>query len=455
MSTATARLAQWAADTPSQWPADCTDLARRAFVDTVGCAIAGSVEAPARAVRDAVAGWGPGVCAVHGSALRVPAAAAALANGTAAHAQDYDDVNNPAMSHPSAVLVPALLALATEIEADSRRCLDAYLVGYEILTRLGEAANLAHYFRGWHTTLSLGAPAAAVACARLLRLDAARTRAALSMATSMGGGSKRQLGTGTKPLHAGLAAQAGILAARLAASGLDAAPEIFQGRWGMLEMTAGDAAPGFAGVLERLGNPPAAREHGVWFKLYPCCASTHRAIDAALALRAQQALDVHAIASIDAMVSANAAANLRYAIPADPSQARFSLPYCIAAALLDGEVTPASFTPQAIARPEAAALTPRIRMTVDPELDGERAVAEMVERATLTARTDDGRVVELRVDTPRGHPLSPLDDELLDAKFRACTRTVLAHEAGERTLAALRGMGTQAAEPDFTRWLQR
>jgi 2-methylcitrate dehydratase PrpD len=430
------------------------ELARRAFVDTVGCAVAGSVEAPALAVRDAVAGWGSGACAIYGSALRVPAPAAALANGTAAHAQDYDDVNNPAMSHPSAVLVPALLALATEIEADGRRCLDAYLVGYEILTRLGEAANLAHYFRGWHTTLSLGAPAAAAACARLLRLDATRTRAALSMATSMGGGSKRQFGTGTKPLHAGLAAQAGILAARLAASGLDAAPEIFEGRWGMLEMTAGDGAPGFAGVLERLGNPPAAREHGVWFKLYPCCASTHRPIDAALALRAQHALDTRAIASVEGMVSANAAANLRYATPTDPSQARFSLPYCVAAALLDGAVTPASFTPQAIARPEAAALMSRIRMTVDPDLDGERAVADLVERATLTVRTDDGRVLSQCIETPRGHPLSPLDDDLLDSKFRACTQAVLATQSGEHALAALRGMGLPDTDPQFTRWLQ-
>jgi 2-methylcitrate dehydratase PrpD len=430
------------------------ELARRAFVDTVGCAVAGSVEAPAQAVRDAVAGWGSGACAIYGSALRVPAPAAALANGTAAHAQDYDDVNNPAMSHPSAVLVPALLALASEIEADGRRCLDAYLVGYEILTRLGEAANLAHYFRGWHTTLSLGAPAAAAACARLLRLDAAHTRAALSMATSMGGGSKRQFGTGTKPLHAGLAAQAGILAARLAASGLDAAPEIFEGRWGMLEMTAGDGAPGFAGVLERLGNPPAAREHGVWFKLYPCCASTHRPIDAALALRTQHALDARAIASVEGMVSANAAANLRYAMPADPSQARFSLPYCVAAALLDGAVTPASFTPQAIARPAAVALMPRIRMSVDPDLDGERAVAELVERATLTVRTDDGRVLSQRIETPRGHPLSPLDDDLLDTKFRACTQAVLAQQSREHALAALRGMGVPGADPQFRRWLQ-
>jgi 2-methylcitrate dehydratase PrpD len=219
-------------------------------------------------------------------------------------------------------------------------------------------------------------------------------------------------------------------------------------------MTAGDGAPGFAGVLERLGNPPAAREHGVWFKLYPCCASTHRPIDAALALRAQHALDTRAIASVEGMVSANAAANLRYATPADPSQARFSLPYCVAAALLDGAVTPASFTPQAIARPAAAALMPRIRMTVDPDLDGERAVTDLVERATLTVRTDDGRVLSQRIETPRGHPLSPLDDDLLDSKFRACTQAVLAPQSGEHALAALRGMGLPDADPQFTRWLQ-
>jgi len=454
MSTATARLAEWAAQTPHQWPADCVDLARRAFVDTVGCALAGSIEAPARAVREAAPAWGSGSCRIHGSPLTAPAPIAALVNGTAAHAQDYDDVNNPAMSHPSAVLVPALLALAQEIEADGGRCLDAYLVGYEILSRLGEAANLAHYFRGWHTTLSLGAPAAAVACARLMRLDAGRTRAALSMATSMGSGSKRQFGTGTKPLHAGLAAQAGIMAARLAASGLDAAPEIFEGRWGMLEMMAGDGAPGFAGVLERLGNPPAAREHGVWFKLYPCCASTHRPIDAVLSLRAEHRLHADAVESIDGMVSANAAANLRYAMPADPSQARFSLPYCVATALLDGEVTPASFTPEAISRPAVAALVPRIHMSVDPQLGGDLPIAQAIERSTLTVRARDGSLLSKRIDTPRGHPLSPLDDELLDAKFRTCALGLIPPERAEQTLTALRAMGVPDREAAFMRWMQ-
>jgi 2-methylcitrate dehydratase len=117
-------------------------------------------------------------------------------------------------------------------------------------------------------------------------------------------------------------------------------------------------------------------------------------------------------------------------------------------------VTPASFTPQAIARPAAAALMPRIRMTVDPDLDGERAVTDLVERATLTVRTNDGRILTQRIETPRGHPLSPLDDDLLDSKFRACTQTVLAQQSGELALAALRGMGVPGADPRFTRWLQ-
>lgn len=454
MTTSTERIAAWAAGTPARWSEPCLALARTAFVDTVGCAIAGSVEPPARAVRDATAGWGAGECAVLGTPLRAPAPLAALANGTAAHAQDYDDVNNPAMSHPSAVLVPALLALAREIDAGAARCLDAYLVGYEVQTRLGEAFNLAHYFRGWHTTLSLGAPSAAAACARLLGLDARHTSAAIAIGTSMGGGSKRHMGTGTKPLHAGLAAQAGIVAARLAACDLTAAPEIFDGPWGMLELTAGDDAPGFDGVLDRLGDPPAVLEHGIWFKLYPCCASTHRPIDAALGLRDREGLRADAVGEIEGMVSANAAANLRYSVPSTPSEARFSLPYCIATALIDGEVTPASFTEQAIGRPELAALLPRIRMTVDPELHGNAPVGESIERATVTVRRRDGEVLRERVHAPRGHPENPLDDALIAGKFRACAHDVIGDEPTRRAFDALRAMDAGAASDPFETWLR-
>ena len=430
---ATSCLASWCADASRAWSDTCRIGARRAIQDTLAVMLAGQGEAGVASVRRAATQWGAGGCfTVGGSGLAAPWAA--LVNGTAAHALDYDDVLDPAMSHPSAALVPALLALAETKQASGAAVIDAYLVGFEVMARLGEAMNLVHYQRGWHTTLSLGSPGVAAGCARLLGLDARRMAMAISLATSMAGGSKRQFGTTAKPLHAGLAAKNGLVAAQLAEAGVDAIPEPFEGRWGYLEMMAGDAAPGFDAALASLGAPPAMEQYGVWLKAYPCCASTHRPVDALLSL----GVGLEAIDRIDAMVSEVAAANLRYAVPRTPSEARFSLPYCLAAAVVDGTLSMASFSEAAIARPALRPLMDRTSMRVDPELRGDAPVVGSFERGTLSVHLRDGGIRTVSRTVPHGHSDDPLTEAELDAKFRDCSRGVLAEETMEQTLAALR-----------------
>jgi 2-methylcitrate dehydratase PrpD len=235
----TARLAAWCAEVPRAWPTGSLDGARRAFVDTLAVIVAGRDEACTVGTRNAVAEWGSGPCHVIGGAAQA-APWAALVNGTSAHALDYDDVLDPALSHPSAALVPAILALGEAKGSSGADALDAFLVGFEVLARLGEAMNLEHYRRGWHTTLSIGSMGVAAACGRLMGLDAGKMAMAISLATSMAGGSKRQFGSMAKPLHAGLAAKNGIVAAQLAASGVTGIEEPLQGRWGYIEMMAGE-----------------------------------------------------------------------------------------------------------------------------------------------------------------------------------------------------------------------
>ncbi|WP_270937228.1 MmgE/PrpD family protein, partial [Falsiroseomonas oryzae] len=403
------------------------------ILDTLAVMLAGQNEPGVRAVRRAASGWAAGGCFVAGSHEGLPAPAAALVNGTAAHAIDYDDVLEPSMSHPSAALVPALLALAEATGASASDMVDAYLVGFEVLARLGEAMNLEHYRRGWHTTLSLGSPGVAAACGRLLRLDPHAMAMAISLSTSMAGGSKRQFGTVAKPLHAGLAAQNGMMAAQMAAAGVEGIAEPFEGKWGYLELMAGESAPGFAGLADRLGRPSAMEQYGVWLKAYPCCASTHRPVDALRALRPRAA----EVAQIEALVSEVAAANLRYRVPTSPAEARFSLPYCLAATLEDGSLTMASFTEDAIARPSVAALMERIEMRVDPELRGDRPVTEMTERATLHVTLADGGTRREARITPHGHPGDPLAEDELGAKFLDCARDALAPHRAEQALARL------------------
>lgn len=433
---ATARLAAWCAGVPRAWSQACLEGARRAFVDTIAVMLAGQEIACTIGTRKAVAGCGAGPCHVFGGA---PLAApwAALVNGTAAHALDYDDVLDPAMSHPSAALVPAILALAEERGATGADCLDAYLVGFEVLARLGESMNLVHYQRGWHTTLSLGSMGVAAACARMMRLDAGAMQMAISLATSVAGGSKRQFGSMAKPLHAGLAAKNGLMVAQLAANGVTGIAEPLEGRWGYLELMAGETAPGFEAALKKLGAPPAMEEYGVWAKFYPCCASTHRPVDAlrSMGLRPEQ------VARIEADVSEVAASNLRYRVPSDPNEARFSLPYCLAAALQDGTLTVGSFSQQAVTRAALVPLMERVIMRTDPELMADRAVTESFERGTVTVTLTDGRVLKETVLTPRGHPGAPLSEDDLARKFCDCAEGALPEARIEEALALLARFG--------------
>lgn len=418
----TTRLAHWAATTARQWPPEALEQAQRAFVDTVACMIAGAGDEAVRRVAAGLATWGQagGISRVARS-RGLDAPWAALVNGTAAHALDYDDVLDPAASHVSAVLVPALLALGEETGATGMDVVDAYIVGVEVQECLAESVNMAHYTRGWHTTLTLGAPSAAAACARLLRLDAPATLRAISLATSLAGGFKRQFGTQAKPLHAGLAAQHGIVAARLAAAGLTADTEPLEGARGFAELMVGPGATGFVpAVLERLSGPPAVLRPGLWFKRYPCCASTHRAVDGLLAICAEEGLRAHDIVAVRTEVSEAAVRNLMYGRPDNPMQARFSMPYCLAAAAVDGDLRLATFRDAAIGRAELLAFLPCVTMHADPEQPADMP-STVRSWATTTVTTRSGQRHTRRVVDPKGYPDHPLTETDLAAKFADCT----------------------------------
>ncbi len=298
--------------------------------------------------------------------------------------------------------------------------------------------NLVHYQRGWHTTLSLGSMGVAAACARMMRLDARGMAMAISLATSMAGGSKRQFGSMAKPLHAGLAAKNGLMAAQLAANGVTGIDEPLEGRWGYLELMAGESAAGFDAAFQRLGAPSAMEQYGVWAKFYPCCASTHRPVDAlrSMGLRPEQ------VAKIEADVSEVSVSNLRYHVPRNPNEARFSLPYCLAAALSDGTLTVASFSDAAVTRDALVPLMERVTMRLDPELTADRAVTESFERGTVTVTLTDGSQRREAVLTPRGHPGKPLTDDDLARKFRDCAAGALAPARIDSALDMLARFGS-------------
>ena len=254
-SRATAGVAEFLVK--SRWedcPPEAVEAARRAILDCLGVMLAGSVEPPARIIqRIAEMEGGTPLATVVGTGRRTGATWAALANGTAAHALDYDDTNFAMMGHPSAPVLSAALAVGELALADGRSLVHAFLLGFEVETTLAEVVNPPHYYRGWHATCTLGTLGAAAAAAHLLGLDAAQTRVALAVAASQASGLKENFGTMTKPFHAGHAARSGVLAALMAREGWTASEQALEGPQGFFAVLgAGDLRLGEALSLVRV-----------------------------------------------------------------------------------------------------------------------------------------------------------------------------------------------------------
>jgi len=416
-------------------PAAARAAAARAFVDTVGVALAGSTEPVSRIVRAIVAeGAGDGV--VLGSPVRAAATDAALANGTAAHALDFDDMCFVSLAHPSAPLVPAALAAAESSGASGRAALDAYVAGFEIEARLGRVMNPRHYERGWHCTSTLGSVGAAAAAARLLGLGAEAAGHALAIAASEASGLKENFGTMVKPLHAGLAARNGVLAALLAKAGLTASVQAIDGPQGFLQAFDG-ASRDLGGAIEDLGVRWEILDTGITVKLYPSCAGTHPAIDTILDLRREHSFAAGDIERIDVDVDSITPTILIYPRPRSGLEGKFSMPFCVAAAAADGRVGIETFEDANLTRSDLDHLMSRITMQVDPSFDG-RAPALTQSRVRVALR--GGRVLEREARGARGYPERPATDEDLAAKFMACAARTLPESSAARALDLLRRM---------------
>ncbi|MDX2222907.1 MAG: MmgE/PrpD family protein [Rhodospirillaceae bacterium] len=437
-------FARWAAEVDGAFPAEAMHRAKRALVDVIACVAPGAVEDATAIVRRVAADWGTGPCTAAGAAVGVPPTVAALVNGTAAHALDFDDNFDPAKAHITAVMAPALLALGEARGLDGPDVLAAYIVGVQIATRVGQGLNPLHRNRGWHATATVGAVGAAAACGRLLRLDASRMRHCLNMSTSFAGGFMSQFGSMTKPLHAGKAAEAGVMCALLAEAGLTAGVETFDGPTGMGRLMVGPdleavrAAGAFTSEhgqtlrfdSHAVGEPLAILQYGLKVKRFPTCASTHRALDAVLALRARHGFAADDVARVDVHAPVTHFNNLMYTDPVDGLQAKFSMEFCVAVALRNGGVGLADFTPAAVADATFRALMPRVRRH-----PADKAESEFPTRVEIALK--DGRVLSESVDAPKGRADNPLTDAELWDKLRQCCRGVLPEAATERLAAAL------------------
>jgi 2-methylcitrate dehydratase PrpD len=415
-------------------PGEARGIAKTGITDCFGVMIAGASD-PAIAMldRELASSHGPMQASLIPSLTRRNMDDAALVNGAAAHILDYDDVTLD--GHPSAVLVPAILAQGEAIGASGAELLTAYIAGYEIWVELLVREPAPLHEKGWHPTAVRGAVAAAAACAKLRRLSPQKCQTALAIAASMAGGLVANFGSLTKCFQVGRAAQSGVIAAQLADAGLTASPDALEHQSGFLAA--------FSPTGERDLSTPFASENKVWhivrqglnLKRYPICYAAHRAIDAALALTS--AHDLHA-ADIDQVRVATGEMQmimLRNHRPKTALEAKFSLQFAMASSVVARSVGLSQLTDEFVARPDVQGLFPKVKIdTTNETMNGSAfAPSEAVE-----IRTARGQVLSSGpVFHAKGSMQRPLSRTELREKFVDCLGSQFSSSAKSSTFEKL------------------
>jgi len=434
--TTTTRLAEFTVKTSlDDCPPEAIALVRRATLDSLGVMLAGAREPAATIVQRLCRAEGATpLCTVAGTSFQTSPTWAALANGVAGHAHDFDDTNFALMGHPSVPLLAAALATGEAEMLDGRALVTAYVVGFEIDAALGLGLNPAHYERGWHATASLGTLGCAAAAARLLGLDVSQVRTALGIAASLASGLKENFGSMTKPYHAGHAARNGVWAAQLAREGFTASDSALDGSQGYLAAFGdGEHARPLDRALDGLGRTWQLLASGIAVKPYPSCALTHSAIDAVLELRRHHGLGPEEVTAIDVTVNRVVPGVLRHAAPTSALQRKFSMQFCAATALAEGRVDLASFTDDPV-DDRVRDLMARVTMTVDPSFPDD---LERHAWSAVQIRLADGRTLSSPPRGAQGHPTAPLSDDALRAKFLGCAEDVIAPDDAEAIITAV------------------
>jgi 2-methylcitrate dehydratase PrpD len=407
------------------------EWAKMGILDTIGVTLAGSHEPCATLIADALSledskGKAPrhDQATVWGRNIQCSEFDAAFINGTAAHALDFDDCNNTMGGHPSAPILPALFAIAERAPIFAQDLITAYIAGFEVETKLAMAVNFHHYTKGWHPTATLGVFGAAAACAKLLGLNSDQTATALALAASSAAGLKANFGTMTKPMHVGRSAKEGLMSARLAQKGFSAnAQSVFEHQQGFFEVFNGATHYDRQRALDHWARPWDIEEPGIAIKQYPCCGSTHPAIDAAIQIKLDHQYEASQIKAVRVWIHQRRLQHTNRPEPKSELDAKFSLQYVVLRALIDGRVGIHHFEQQSYCEPRILNLLPKIEAAAyDARMfDDANHFAARVE-LTLT----DGRVLESQVLQPHGRTsANPLSTFQLKEKFELCAQRVL------------------------------
>jgi 2-methylcitrate dehydratase PrpD len=421
-------------------PEQAIHWAKIGILDIVGVTLAGAEDPSARIVAGVLSSGGKSL--VLGTTQRVGALDAALVNGTASHALDFDDCNNTLGGHPSAPILPALFALADEIGASGRDFITAYVAGFETECKLSLGVNFYQYTHGWHPTTTIGVFGAAAACARLMNLDADRTAVALAIAASLASGIKSNFGTYVKPLHVGHCARNGLFAALLARDGYTASPVAFEHKQGYFEAFNGAGNYDAEKILPGWGKPFDIVEPGIAIKSYPCCGSTHPAIDATLEIVRKHDVKPDAVERIQSWTHERRLEHTNRPDPQSTKDAKFSVQYCIARALVDREVTIEHFEGDTYLDARVRAVTAQVEAATYTE---HQFAADNHFGAEVRMTLRGGTVLSAKVDQALGRTsANPLPAERLKEKFDNCANRALPADRVAAVYASVMALETLA-----------
>jgi 2-methylcitrate dehydratase PrpD len=396
-------------------PQEAVAAAKIPLLDCLGVAVAGSREDASQIMLKYLAeSGGSPEAGVIGSGFKTSAAQAAWGNGTIAHILDFDDYYLP--YHPTVAILPAVLAIAEKRHLSGKAVLAAYVAGFEVQASIAAVMGRAHYERGWHSTPLLGSLGAAAAASKMLGLDETRIRMSLGIAGSLAGGLRRNFGTMTKSLHAGNAARNGVVAAMLVGSGFTADGNILEGKMGFVDILGSIPGCNVSDIGKELGKSYFISSVGISLKPYPSCAGTHWAIEAALDLRKELGNRTADISSIECITGPEVPSILIHSRPGTALEAKFSLEYCIAVALLDGQAQLKQFSADRIQETAVQQLLRKVKYA-HPARMGMGLGDEPCE---MQVTLSDGNTYLRKERKPKGTPENPLSREETAQKFMGC-----------------------------------
>ena len=435
----TQRLAEFVVNADTKdIPGDVLQGSRHAVTDTMGCALAGTLEP----VAGIAAQWLNEISArpqatVWGGGSTSPTEAA-FANGVLSHALDFDDSLLSLRGHPSATIVPAALAVGEAAKSPGKSVLAAYALGLEVAGKIARVLGQGHYMRGFHATATVGVFSAAAAAARLWELNVNQLQIAWGLAASMSSGLLRNFGTMSKPFHAGHAARNGVLAAWMARHGFTADTGIFDGKHGFFAIYGGDDGERPDDLIAKLGKPWEVQEPGIYVKRWPCCYCNHRPIGGMLKLIKEHGIRAADVEAVEIGFLPGSDAALISSNPQTGLEGKFSIEYVAAATLLDGKLTLETFADPMVQRAQIRKLMSKVRRY---RIEDSKIYSGITGYTDVAIATTRGRF-STRVEHTPGSPAWPMTEADRVEKFMDGAGRVLGTQGAKRLLDLLRDCET-------------